>query len=69
VESESTKAFATRVAASEAAQLEDALDETDWSKSDLVRRAIQYYVERNPDDIQAFYADGSLGEFVAELVE
>jgi predicted transcriptional regulator len=69
VESESTKAFATRVAASAAAPLEDALDERGWSKSELVRRAIQYYVERNPDDIKAFYAEGSLGEFVTEVVE
>jgi hypothetical protein len=69
VEPEPTKAFATRVTASEAAQLEDALEETDWTKSDLVRRAIQSYIERNPDDIRAFYPEGSLEEFVTELVE
>jgi len=69
VETEPTKAVATRIDASEAAQLEDALEETDWTKSDFVRRAIQYYLKQNPDDLQAFYAEGSLEQFVTELVE
>jgi predicted DNA-binding protein len=69
VETKPTKAVATRIDVSEAAQLEDALEETDWTKSDFVRRAIQYYIEQNPDDLRAFYAEGSLEQFVTELVE
>lgn len=69
METESTKAVATRITTSEAAQLEDALEETDWTRSDFIRRAIQYYLEQNPDDLRAFYAEGSLEQFVTELVE
>jgi len=69
VETAPTKAFATRITASEAAQIEDALEETNQTKSDFVRRAIQYYVEQNPDDIRAFYAEDSLEQFVTELTE
>jgi len=69
VETEQTKAVATRITASEAAQLEDALEETDWTRSDFVRRAIQYYLSQNPDKLQALYAEGSLEQFVTELVE
>lgn len=69
MESESTKAVATRITASEAAQLEDGLEETDWTKSDFVRRAIRYYTEQNPDKIRAFYTEDSLEQFVTELTE
>jgi hypothetical protein len=69
VETSPTKAFATRITASEAAQIEDALEETDWTKSDFVRRTIRYYVEQNPDEIRAFHAEDSLEQFVTELVE
>ena len=69
METSPTKAFATRITASEAAQIEDALEETDWTKSDFVRRTIRYYAEQNPDEIRAFYAEDSLGQFVMELTE
>lgn len=69
METEQTSTVATRITASEAAQLEDALEETDWTRSDFVRRAIQYYLSQNPDKLQALDAEGSLEQFVTELVE
>jgi len=69
VETEPTKAVATRIDVSEAAQLEAALEETGWTKAKFVRRAIWYYLEQNPDEILALYAEGSLERFVTELVE
>jgi predicted DNA-binding protein len=50
-----SKAFATRLQTSEAEQLEAALDETGQSKAEFVRRAIQYYISRNPDEITVLY--------------
>ncbi|MFC5135882.1 MULTISPECIES: hypothetical protein [Haloferacaceae] len=69
METSPTKAFATRITASEAAQIEDALEDTNWTKSGFVRRTIRYYVKQNPDEIRAFYAEDSLEQFVTELVE
>lgn len=49
-----TEAFATRLPAAEATRVREAIDETDLSKSDLLARALRYYVEQNPDEIPAF---------------
>lgn len=66
--SNSCRAFATRLPEDEATLIEDALDETDQQATDLLRRALKYYVQENPDRIGAFYPDGSLEEFWAELL-
>ena len=66
--SNSSQAFATRLPAEEAALIEAALDETDQQPTDLLRRALMYYAQENPDRIEAFYPDDSLEAFWAELV-
>lgn len=67
--SEPTKAFATRLSATEAAHIEKAIDDTGWTRADFVRRAIRYYVAKNPDHIAALSPANSLEEFVTELTE
>lgn len=69
MESKSTKAFATRLPATEAAHIEKAIDDTGWTRADFVRRAIWYYVAKNPDHIAALSQADSLEEFVTELTE
>jgi hypothetical protein len=52
-----TEAFATRISAEEAERIRDALEQTDFSRSDLLARGFRYYVAENPDDIPAFRSD------------
>lgn len=63
----SSTAFATRLPAQEAEQVEAAIEETDWSKSEFVRQAIRYYVTQNPDAIPALYPEHSVNRFLAEI--
>jgi hypothetical protein len=49
-----TEAFATRLPAAEAARVRDAIDQTGLSRSDLLARALGYYMVENPDRIPAF---------------
>jgi predicted DNA-binding protein len=63
----SSEAFATRLPAQEAEQIEEAIEDTGWSKSDFVRHAIRYYVSRNPDDIPSLYPDHSISRLLAEM--
>mgnify|MGYP000156105922 CR=1 FL=1 len=67
--SKSTVAFATRLPSSEADQLEEVKEETDWTDAALVRRALRYYVHENPDRISVLYSEDSINEFMAELLE
>lgn len=69
MESESTKAYATRLPNSEAELLEEAIDETGRTNSDLVRRALRHYIAENSDQIQILYPEKSRDRFVSELVE
>lgn len=62
-----TEAVSGRVSADVVAQIERATEETGLTKSRLVARAIEHYIEENPDDISAFYPDGSLAAFVEEF--
>lgn len=63
----SSKAYATRLPATEAEQLEAALEETGLSTSELVRRAIRYYISKNPDEFTVLYPENSVSRFMAEL--
>lgn len=62
-----SKAFAARLPTAEAAQIERALEQTYQSKSEFVRRAIRYYVSKNPDEIAVLYPENSINRFMAEL--
>lgn len=63
----SSKAFATRLPATEVEQIEAALEETGQSKSEFIRRAIRYYISKNPDGITVLYPENSVSRFMAEL--
>ena len=65
--SRQTKAVATRLPVEKATLLEQAVDDRNITTSELVRRAIEYYIETNPDKIRTFYPDDSLAAFVEEL--
>jgi hypothetical protein len=49
-----TEAFATRISAEEAARIQEALDQTDLCRSDLLALGFRYYMAENPDNIPAF---------------
>lgn len=66
--SRSSTAYATRLRDEQAALVEDALEETDQTPTELLRRAVEYYVQENPDRIQAFYPDESIEQFCAEFL-
>jgi len=65
--SQPSKAFATRLPAQEAEQIEAAVDELDWSKSEFVRQAIRYYISQNPDAIPTLYPENSVNRLLAEM--
>ena len=49
-----TKAFATRLSAKDAERVLEAVEQTDWSRASLLKQALRYYIDENPDDIPAF---------------
>jgi len=69
VKSEPTSAFATRLPAPESDRLEAAIEATDQTKAELLRRAIRFYVAENPDCIVVLYPEDSANRFIAELGE
>jgi hypothetical protein len=62
-----TDAVAGRVSTEEAELLRQAADEKDVPISDLVQRAVELYIERNPDEIPAFYPEDSFAAFIETL--
>ena len=62
-----TKPVSGRVPADVVARLNRAAEETDRTKSQLVARAVEHYIEENPDRIEAFYPDDPFAAFVEEL--
>lgn len=69
VNPDTTIAFATRLRATEAERLEAAIEETDWSKATIVRRAVRYYIRKNPDRILALYPENSTERFLMEMMD
>lgn len=67
--SEPTKAFATRLPATEAELLQAVVEETDLTRSDIVKRALRHYLADNPDQIRILTPEDSLDRFIRELVE
>ncbi|SFR58378.1 ribbon-helix-helix protein, CopG family [Halogeometricum limi] len=67
--SNTSRAFAGRLPVDEAKLFEAAVEESNRTKSDLVRRAIQYYVSKNPDRLEVLYPDDSLERFTLELMD
>ena len=66
---ESSTAFATRLPSEEARQLESIIEATGQSQSDVLRRAIRFYLDRNPDGVPALYPEGSVERMMAEMEE
>ena len=66
--SRSSTAYATRLSGEEAALVEDALRETEQTPTELLRRAVEYYIQENPDRIEAFYRGESIEQFCSEFM-
>lgn len=64
--SSETVAFATRLPAAEAERLEEVIETTDLSESDLLKRAARWYILKNPDNHPAFQ---SIQRRIGPLVE
>ena len=66
MKSRETEALATRVSVEEAEHVREVVEHTSLSKSDLLARALRYYMAANPDEIPAFrsnnYRTGPLEE-------
>lgn len=58
--SKSSEAFATRLSSEEATKVNEAIDETNETKAEFLRRAIEYYVAENPDRIVALCPEESM---------
>ena len=69
MESETTRAFATRLPISEAELLEAAVKDTNLTRAAVVRRAIEYYLKENPDRIRALFPEDSLDQLMTEMLE
>lgn len=65
--SDRTKAFATRLPATEAEQVTAAIEKTDQSTAEFVRRAIRYYVSKNPDHITVLYPEHSVHRMLEDM--
>ena len=51
--SKTSEAFAGRLPADEAALLKAAIDESNETESEIVRRALRFYIRKNPDYLKA----------------
>ena len=67
MESEPTKALATRLPATEVERIEAAIEETGLTKSALVREAVQFYIAENPHHLTAFAPADFTGQMIAEF--
>ncbi|SFR53420.1 Ribbon-helix-helix protein, copG family [Halogeometricum rufum] len=67
--SNTSRAFAGRLPVDKAELFEAAIEESDNTKSEMVRRAIQYYISKNPDRIEVLYPNDSLERFTLELMD
>jgi hypothetical protein len=61
-----TEAFATRLTAEEAAQIQEVLDNTDLNKAHLIARGFRFYLKENPDNLPAFRSDNYENDPLAE---
>ena len=55
--SRETEALATRITVEEAEHVREVVEHTSLSKSDLLARALRYYMDENPDEMPAFHPD------------
>lgn len=67
--SRTSRAFAGRLPAEKADLLEAAIEESNETKSDIVERALCYYLQRNPDRLDALRPMGPLDEFMGGSIE
>lgn len=65
--STTSEAFATRLPADESREIEAAIDETNASRAEFLRRAVRYYVAENPDRIETFRPEDPMDRFWTEL--
>jgi predicted DNA-binding protein len=64
-----SEAFATRLPERDAQRLEAVVKQTGETDSAVLRRAVQFYLNKNPDEIPELYPAESGARFIAELLE
>lgn len=69
MESDPKRAFSTRLPAEDADLLEAAIEETDDNSSEFLRRVVRYYLDKNPDRIEALYPEDSTERWLQEIGE
>lgn len=62
-----TEPFATRLSVQEAELIQNATEQTDLSRSDLLALAFRWYMAENPDDIPAFCSAEPVTDALTEL--
>jgi len=67
--SQPSTAFATRLPREEAERIVTAIERTGETRSEFVRAALRYYIERNPRQIPDLYPEESHARFIAELTQ
>ena len=67
MQTQNSKAFATRLPKREAETMDEAIAEEELTVSQFLRRAVRYYAKKNPDKILALAEEGSVEQFVMEL--
>ena len=67
MEPEPKRAFSTRLPAEDADRLKAAVEETDTNRSDFLRRVVEYYLEKNPDQLEALSPDELTERMIADL--
>jgi predicted DNA-binding protein len=64
-----SKAFATRLPPHDAQRLGLVVEKTEETDSAVARRAIRYYLDKNPDEIPELYPADSGARFIEEMLE
>jgi predicted DNA-binding protein len=62
-----TRSFATRLPAEQAELLNSAIDETGSTKAELLRRAVTYYINLNPDHLLSLETDDTVLGFILDM--
>lgn len=61
------RAYSTRLPPEQADQLDAAIEETDSNRSEFLRRVVEYYLEKNPDQLESLAPDELMERMIADL--
>jgi predicted DNA-binding protein len=61
------RAYSTRLPLEQADQLDVAIEETDLNRSEFLRCVVEFYLEKNPDQLEALSPDELTERMIADL--